>query len=226
MNVCRAAASIVPLVAACALLWPGVAAGAETVLPFRSGMPATELAKATVVVVQRGVHTSELAALRDDQFIQTPAGRRISVKRYRALRALLATARADASKPRQVPFAFLPPPPKGTGAVIAPHETAAHLLARPVTDVVKLKTGSSVSVAQLKLMVPYVEAHYHVSLAEQHPGPATKIAGVAQLKALPRSAPDTTILEAPHGTRITLGALRAALKARRAVAAPVAPVRK
>jgi len=174
---------------------------------------------AQVVRVPAGVSAAQILSLNDDQEIETPSGGRVKVGTYRRIRAMLADAkaRAAANRVRAIQFAGLHAV-KAQGVPRRPGETAAQMLARPSTDVVRLPSGRSVSVAQLKAIAPYVEKIYGVKLggAGGRPnlnGQATRINSVEDLKSLPRGAPDSMILESPKGTRVTLGELRKVLAA-------------
>ncbi len=193
-------------------------ANAQTI-QFHSGIAPSELSRAQVVRVGHGVRIQDLATLRNDQFIEAPSGRRVQVGKFRQLLIALQQAKLRTSRPRRAEFTILPPA-KGPGVARRPGETAAQLLARPPTDVIRMKNGHTVSVAQLRLIAPYVERKYGVSLsggASTRPplnGPAITIVSLAQLRSIPASTPDSTVLMSPQGTRITLGELRAALKSR------------
>ncbi len=191
---------------------------AQTV-QLRPGMAAGEIAQARVVRLPVGVRDQDLSLLRDDQVVETPSGRRVQVGRLRQVQALIRQAQMHTAQPRRGGFPILPPA-SGPGTPRRPGESAAQLLARPPTDVIRLRNGHTVSVAQLRAMAPYVERQYHVNLAgpaagrPRLDGPAILITSAAQLKSVPRDAPDSTVLTSPHGVRITVGELRAAFKAR------------
>ena len=190
---------------------------AQGVIEWHPGIAATETSRAAIVRVPRGIRAIDLAVLRDDQVIQTPSGAQMRAGTLRAIRAAIATARQHTSVRRAGAFAILPAPTT-RGTPPRPGETAAEILARPPTDVILLPSGHSITVAQLRLMAPYVERRYRVDLRRANyrrlqSGPTIKIQSIADLKTLPRDTPDGTVLETPQGTRVTLGALKAALKA-------------
>lgn len=173
-----------------------------------------------IVRVSAGMRTAQVLALHDDQVVETPSGHRMRVGEYRRLQAMFAGARARSMQQHAAPFAILPAPSE-RGTPRRPGESAAQLLARPPTDVIRLASGRSVSVAQLRAIAPYVQHRYHVDLMAAAPGrplltgPATRVESLSQLKSVPRNAPDATILESPQGTRVTLGEIRAVLRAQR-----------
>ena len=204
--------------AALAVALLAMRANAQTI-QFHPGISPSELSRAQVVRISHGVRAQDLAGLRDDQFLETPSGSRVQVGRFRQLLSAVQQAQLRTSKPRHAEFAILPQA-HGPGVPRRPGETAAQLLARPPTDVIKMKNGHTVSVAQLRLIAPYVQRKYGVDLsgaASSRPpltGPATTIVSIDQLRSIPPSTPDSTVLVTPQGTRITLGELRAALRSR------------
>ena len=194
----------------------------ESSVQWHRGISAHELNAAKVVRVPHGFHLGDLAALRDDQMIETPAGHRIAVGRLRTIQSVLAKVR---SRPRASEgFRILPRPTKPCTPP-KPGETFDQLLARPDGDVVCLgKHNTAVSVAQLRLMKPFVERMRGRSAAPaivgraELSGPATTITDAKQLQTLLRTrlkdAPDSTVLVNPKGQRVRLGSVRAALRAK------------
>lgn len=173
-------------------------------------------ANGPVVRITAATRTDQILNLRDDQTIETPSGRRINVGRFRRLQAMFAGARSRHAQRRAAEPALLPLPsqrgtPRGAG------ENAAQLLARPDSDVIRLRSGSSVSVAQLRVVARYLQQHGRMPAFQpvrpSLSGPATRIATVAELKSVPRDAPDSQVLESPKGTRVTVGELRKVLGA-------------
>ena len=89
--------------------------GAERTVQWRQGVSAAELQSARVVRVPQGFHATDLAMLRDDQMIETPSGKRVSVSKLRAIRQAIAQAEARPRAPEQ--FHLLPPPTKRKAAL-------------------------------------------------------------------------------------------------------------
>jgi hypothetical protein len=203
-------------------LWGLLALALLSIAPASRG---AEPAPTKIVRFPAGARAAALAALHDDQIIETPAGHRLSAKRYRAILRMFAAARARTGNPLLAGFQ-LAPRPNAAAVPVRAGETAAQLLARPATGAVLVAPGRSVSVAQLRAMAPWVERRYGVQLfgspaaPQALAGAATGVKTIAQLKELAKSAPDSTVLESPKGTQITLGQLRAAARAAGAKPAP------
>ena len=194
----------------------------DQTVQWRRGAPAEELRRAKIVRITHDFHNADLATLRDDQMIETPSGRRVPVGKLRAIQQAIAQAKARPPAPEG--FRILPAPTKPCTPPRS-GETFAQILARPDTDVICMgKNNSAVSVAQLRLMQPYMERTRGVNLSAAAPvrsalsGPATRITNNQQLATLLqtqlKNAPDSTILVNPKGERITLGSVRAAVKAK------------
>lgn len=193
--------------------WP---AAAQTV-QWRPGITSGELSNARVVRVQPNLRLQDLQALRNDQTIETPSGRRLNVGRFRAIQQAVVEAKERTARPRPQSFRILAPTPRLAAVPLRPRETAADILARPPEQVVRLEDGKTATVAQLRAIAPYVQQRYGLSLASKRAapqGPALRIRSVTDLKSLPRNSSDNTILETPSGKRITVGELRAATKER------------
>jgi hypothetical protein len=172
--------------------------------------PAMQAAK--VVRLAPGVGRAQVLQLRDDQLIETPSGRQISVGSYRRLTDAFASAQSRGAARAAAPFAYSKP---AGGITLPAGETAAQLLKRPDSTVVRFPNGAVASVAQLKAMKPFVEQRYGVSLdapsAALPSGPALKVANLQGALAEIKGKPDSTVLESPKGTRVTVGDLKLAL---------------
>ena len=164
-----------------------------------------------VVRVTRAMRADQIQNLRDDQTIETPSGHRMSVGTLRRLQAAFANARSRHQQRRGASLA-LQRPASSQGAPRRPGENLTQLLARPDSDVIRLRSGGSMSVAQLRIVAAYLQKHGRLRPeAGARPnlsGPATRVASLAELKSLFASGPDSLVLESPKGTRITLGELR------------------
>ena len=199
-----------------------IAAGTATAqtVQWRPGITAGELSSARVVRVQPNLRVQDIQALRDDQLIETPSGRRLPVGKLRAIRQAFETARLQTSRPRPAAFAILAPTPRIAPVQLRPRESAAEILSRPLNQVVQLTDGKTATVAQLRAIAPYVEQRYGVRLSASGgrvapQGRALKIRSLNDLRALPRNLPDDTILETPSGKRVKLSEVRQAYHERR-----------
>jgi hypothetical protein len=169
-----------------------------------------EIRSAKVVRLEGNITPQQLMQLRNDQFIQAKNGHQVSVSTYRQLQQVFAISKSPAHREMKIPILAAA---TGPGVPIKPGETPAQLLSRPDSQPVRLRSGKVVSSAQMRALAPYVEKTYGVQL--QTPavnkaaasGPSVKIKTLADLKAL-HNSPDSTIVESPKGTRVTLGQLR------------------
>lgn len=199
-------------------------------LELKPGTPAAQIRAAPVVRIGTGVKLADVAVLRDDQLIETTGGRRLRVGKFRAIMQAVTAAQARTAVPVASPFPILPRP-LAAGVPIPAGQTARELLSRPPTDVVRLTSGSSVSIAQLRAMAPYVEKKYGVNLTSAAgrkpmlpPGATViRVTSVADIRKLSRIAPDTTVLETPSGARVTLGDLKAEARRRHRMRVMKAP---
>ena len=67
-------------------------------------------------------------------------------------------------------------------------------------------------------MAPYIKRRYGIDVYHEvtgrgPTGPVVAIHAMSDLLKMPKNMPDNTILQTPQGTQISLGALKAALKA-------------
>ena len=186
-----------------------------TTVRWRPGISSGELASARVVQIPHGVRSADLKGLRPDQVIETPSGNHLTVARLRKVQDLIATAVERHRTRRSGDFAILP---RSSGPVqtLRPGETYRDALNRPPSDVVRLPSGRSISVAQLRLMADSLERRRRLELRGPMPAPGGRLVLVksaSDITSLPRNTPDSTVLQMPSGQRVTLGALKAAVKA-------------
>jgi hypothetical protein len=232
----RKAASISVLMLSFAVLSapPSLAANRFVLAPvatrtvqWHPGVASAELQSAQIIRIAPGFRRADLSTLRDDQMIETPSGNRVAVRKLRFIQQAVAQARIKTAVMRQGAFKILPP----TFAPCvkpAPGETAAQILARPPSDVICTPSGKGVSVAQLRLIAPTIQQRPQIRSIRVLPmaGPAIPIASRQDLRAQfhtsLKNAPDSTVLVSPKGTRVTIGQLKALLKAN---APPRRPIR-
>jgi hypothetical protein len=191
----------------------GQASALNTSLMLQPGMaisPALQAAK--IVRLSPGVGRAQVLQLRDDQLIETPSGRQLSVGSYRRLTDALASAQARGATRGAAPFAYSKP---AGGIALPAGESTAQLLKRPDSTVVRFPNGAAATVAQVKSMRPFIEQRYGVSLDAPAPtqlgGAAVKVANLQGALGELKGKPDSTVLESPKGTRVTVGDLKLAL---------------
>ncbi len=171
-----------------------------------------QLQNAKIVRLSPGVGRAQVLQLRDDQIIETPSGRQISVSTYRRLQVAMSGAQARGAAKAAAPFAYSKP---AGGITLPAGETSAQLLKRPDSTVVRFPNGSVASVAQVKSIRPFIEQRYGVSLDAPAPaqlaGPAVKVSNLQGAFGEMKGKSDNTVLESPKGTRVTVGDLKLAL---------------
>lgn len=149
----------------------------------------------------------------DSDRVQLPNGRHVRVGDIRRLSAL---AQKMQAKPGAMAAPALAAKPAATGIRVSNAAELAAALKRPDGDTVVLPSGRRATVGQLRFVQPYVEKKTGRALASpaaQRPnlsGPAIKVTAQSDFRDLLKR-PDATVLEAPNGTRITVGELRQAL---------------
>jgi hypothetical protein len=181
-----------------------------TLQPGMAISPALQAAK--IVRLSPGVGRAQILQLRDDQTIEMPSGRQLSVGSYRRLTDAFASAQSRGAARAAAPFAYSKP---AGGISLPAGETTAQLLKRPDSTVVRFPNGAVASVAQVKAMKPFVEQRYGVSLdapaAAPPAGAVLKVANLQSALSELKGKPDSTVLESPKGTRVTVGDLKLAL---------------
>jgi hypothetical protein len=184
------------------------------IIQWHPGIAAQELRSAPTVRIAHGMRAADMASLRDEQIIETPSGRHLTVGKYRQFQSMLATAKARQLRPNLL---VRVPGPAANAVHPRPGETAAEILSRPSTDTLIFANGSKASVAQLQVLAKNMEEH-KVNLGRnggrplRASGKVIKITTEADIAQLSKNTPDNTILETSKGTQVTVGALRAEAK--------------
>lgn len=192
-----------------ALLLPLHSSGAGSGEPAAAQAPAT--ATAAVVQYQQGVALSARAALPDSTLMAFPNGRKISLGRLREIDAAVRKARA---RPREALPQALRIKPAATGIAVNDADQLAAALERKDTDTLQLPDGRTLTVAMLKFLLPGIEQRTGRKLAARGDlgGKAVPVNAQSDLKAI-LQLPDSTVLEAPDGSRTTVGDIRKVLAA-------------
>lgn len=173
----------------------------------------TQAAAPNVLKFDPTLASSAILGRPDADLVEMPNGRRIRVGDIRQLSALAQKLQA---KPGSVRSPALAAKPAATGTRVSDASELAAALKRPDGDTVVLPSGRRATVGQLRFVQPYVEKKTGRALGAstaQRPnlsGPAIKVTQQSDFKDLLQK-PDATILEAPNGTRITVGELKQAL---------------
>ena len=191
-------------------------ADTRQIIQWHPGIATQELRSAPTVRIAHGMRAADIASLRDEQIIETPSGRHLTVGKYRQFQSMLATAKARQLRPNLLVHV---PGPAANAVHPRPGETAAEMLSRPSTDTLIFANGSKASVAQLQVLAKNMEEH-KVNLGRnggrplRASGKVIKITTEADIAQLSKNTPDNTILETSKGTQVTVGALRAEAKKR------------
>lgn len=159
---------------------------------------------------------TDLAGRADTDQVEFSSGRRMSLGDLRRLTSTAQKMRAAAPGSR-LPAAFKVKP-AATGTRINNAADLAAALKRSDNETVQLPSGRLATVGQIKLLQPLVEKQLGrkltaVPLRPNLAGPAVKVSksttkdewkGILQ-------KPDSTVIESPNGTRISVGELKQAL---------------
>ena len=184
--------------------------------PTVTGGASSSMAVQTQVIkLNPGLSASLLAARPNTDLVELANGRRVSLGDIRRLRGVAQKLRSPAAAmPVPAPFRMQP---AATGKRLETASDLALALKRPDSETVELPSGRRVTVGQIHFVQPEVEKALGRPLSSlpQRPdlsGPAVKIASVTNWKEFLQKS-DNTILEAPDGTRITLGELKTSFAA-------------
>jgi len=165
------------------------------------------------------LRTTDLAGRPDTDFLELSNGHRMRLGDVRRLTATAQKMRSAAPGSR-LPAA-LKMKPAATGIRVNNAADLAAALKRSDNETVQLPSGRLATVGQIKLVQPLVEKRLgrKLTAVPSRPnlaGPAIKISKSTtkdELKGIFQK-PDSTVLESPNGTRITVGELKQALKAK------------
>jgi|GEM_PF-3506126 hypothetical protein len=168
-----------------------------------------------------------LANRPDTDMVEFSNGRRVSVAQIRRLDA--AAKIIQAPKVNKLP-ATLKAKPTGKNILVTNGRELAIALKNSNNDTIELPSGRRVTVGLVKFMQPYIEKKLGRKLDEipkrpELTGPAIPVSRNTtkeEWKAILRK-PDTTILQAPNGARITLGELKPYIMKKPRTAPPVSP---
>lgn len=169
-------------------------------------------AKPGIVKLTPKMPANAFAGRPDTDLVELSDGRQVRLADIRRLTA--AARKMEAARGSRLPAAFKARP-AATGAPLKTSADLSAALKRPDTDTVVLPSGRRVTVGMIRQLQPQVEKRLGRPLvaSAQRPnlsGPAIKVTAKSDWKQLLQS-PDGTVLEAPNGTRITVGELKYAL---------------
>jgi len=176
---------------------------------------AADVAGATtpgIVKFHKNMSPGTLAARPDTDLLELSDGSRVRLGDIRRLTA--AARKMRAARGNRLPAA-LTAKPAATGTPLKSSADLAAALKRPDTDTVVLPSGRRVTVGMIRLVQPQAEKRLGRSLGATASRPnlagqAVKVTAKSDWKDL-LQRPDGTVLEAPNGTRITVGELKQSL---------------
>ncbi len=168
-----------------------------------------------IVKYTPNMHITDLAGRPDTDFVELSSGRRVRVSDLRRLESIAGKLRTAKGN---LPMA-LKAKPADSGTRINNAADLSAALKRSDNETVQLPSGRFATVGQIKLVLPRVEQQigHPLSTAPKRPnlsGPTIKVSngttkdewmGIFQKQ-------DSTVLESPNGTRITVGELKQALR--------------
>lgn len=176
------------------------------------GGPSRGIEPPGVVKFAPKMPASALAARSDTDLVELPDGRRVRMGDVRRLKDAARKMRAKKGAPLP---AGLRARPAATGTPLRNASDLGAALKRPDTDTVVLPSGRKVTVGMIRLLQPQVEKRTGRPLSagakrQDLSGSAVKVGPKTDWKDI-LQRPDGTVLEAPDGTRITVGELKKTL---------------
>lgn len=173
------------------------------------------IAQSSILKISPGMSPAVLAGRPDTEFVQLPSGRRLKLGALRRISTL--SRKLKQTKVQQLPAA-LSYQPGPTGIKLRNGADLSAALKRPDNETVQLPSGRLATVGLLRYLQPQVEERLGRKMATAPPrsdlaGPAIKIKSSTDKKYWEDilQKPDSTVLEAPDGQRITVGDLKLAL---------------
>jgi hypothetical protein len=175
-----------------------------------------------IVQYKPGLKTSNLAALPNTALVELPSGRRVSVGTIRNLESAAKIMRKSRVNHTPATLKYLPDRNNVAMQVRNANDLSA-ALKLPDNATVKLPSGRLATAGQIKFIQPLIEKRLgrQIAALPQRPdlsGPAVKIPENMS-KSMTKSEqqkfwedilqkPDNTVLESPHGKRITVAELK------------------
>lgn len=178
-----------------------------------------------VLKLSPGLNATVLSARPNTDMVELSNGRRVSLGDIRRLRGVAERLRKPAVV-TPVPAAFKIQP-AASGKLVRNAVDLATALKRPDAETLQLPSGRRVTVGQVRFVKEQVEKALGRSLTDlpHRPdlsGQAIRVAEVKDWKGVLQK-PDSTVLEAPDGTRITLGELKKSFAGRKGQQRPGLP---
>lgn len=152
----------------------------------------------------------------DNDLVELPSGRKLRMGDLRQFSKKAAELKSAEARKKPMPQVFKMKP-GAKGFAIKTGSDLSQALKRPDSETVELPSGRRATVGQIRLLQPYLEKRLGHKLAQTR-GPGAK-GEVLKVQASRDKTywktilqkPDSTVLEAPDGTRITVGDLKQTL---------------
>lgn len=191
--------------------WTAVIALAFAPAAWAGDTTATAPSDASVVQYRSDL---SLSGRPDSDFVEFADGRRVRIGDLRKLSAAAKRMHAARSGGGSASVLRAKPAAQG-GTPVRDAAELARALDRPDSETLVLPSGRRLTVGQLKLLRPRIEKQLGRSLAsvpkqQTASGPVVKVGANPDWKAI-FAMPDTTVLEAPNGARLSVAELKAGL---------------
>jgi hypothetical protein len=190
-------------------------AGAGGPAPARAQGGAPVSPGPRVLKLTPGMSPEALRQRPDHDLVELSDGRRVRLGDVRRLTAAVRRMRAASGDGRPP---ALRTAPASTGRRVTGAADLATALQGSDRDTLVLPSGRRVTVGQIRLVQPQIEKRLGrplgaVATGRQEPtGPALEVGAKPDWKSL-LERPDSTVLKAPDGTRVTVGEIKQALAA-------------
>lgn len=170
--------------------------------------------------------TAALTGKSDTDMVELPSGRQLRMGDLRRFSKKAAELKSSEARKKPMPQVFKMTP-AAKGFAIKTGSDLSEALKRPDSETVELPSGRRATVGQIRLLQPYLEKRLGHKLARTQ-GPAGAKGDALKVQASMDKTywktilqkPDSTVLEAPDGTRITVGDLKQALATFNAAQSP------
>ena len=180
-------------------------------LSFGSAFAADATAS-RVIRYTPGMQADALRGQPDSAMVMFPSGKQMSLGQIRQLKALGQRMRTTVRKPLPAPLLARP---AARGTRVATTDELRAALSRPDSDTIELPSGRRMTVGQLKFVMPQVEQALGRPLgaggAAASPARVLPVDSRSDWKSI-LQMPDTTLLQTPNGTRVTVGDIKQALR--------------
>jgi hypothetical protein len=167
--------------------------------------------EARIVTWSPGMNAADLRSRPDSDFVRLPSGRLVQLADVRRMKQVSRQIRTAPMKPLPAPLLAKP---AGLGALVASGADLRAALSRSDNETIQLPSGRRLTIGQLKFLQPLVEQQSGRSLSAASPGANARVIKVgarSDWKSI-LQMPESTVVEAPGGTRVTVADIKRALR--------------